>query len=261
MTNPLMSTSAATPQLGDLFLPTFLKLASVQPGERVLDLCGGDGAAVIEAAHRSGEQGEQLVFESNQERLDALLARARQEGARTLRGEACDATRIPGPDSYWDIVLCHLVLPLLADPEAALRDALRVLRPVGRIAVSIFGQRERCPLITIFLDALAPYAPAAKEIDHRLFRYSAMGKLATTLAEAGCEDAVPERLTEWPAFADVDEYWRMMATDSRFAGLASALTEDEVAAAKRTIEAKTTFYRRRAGMELKVEGVVLAAVK
>ena len=261
MTSPLPSDPATSLRLGELFLPTFTKLAAVQPGDSVLDLCARGGEAAIEAAPRSAEQGEQLVLESDRARLDAVLARARDEGVRTLRGELSDASRLPGPDSYWDIVICHLALPQLADPEAALREAMRVLRPVGRIAISIWGQRERCPLVTIFLDAIAPFVPAAVEADRALFRYSALGKLANTLAEAGCEDAVPDRLTEWPAFADVDDYWSALAGDPRFAGLVADLSSEQVAAAKAALASKTTFYRRRTGIELKVEGVILVAVK
>jgi ubiquinone/menaquinone biosynthesis C-methylase UbiE len=169
--------------------------------------------------------------------------------------------QLPGARSYWDVAICHLAFPHLADPEATLRESVRVLRPVGRIGVSIFGQRERCPLVTIFLDALRPFAPAAATLDRTIFRYSDVGKLANTLAEQGYEDCVPERITEWPFFAGVDEYWATMSAYSRFAPLVAGLSDHQIAEAKSTIESKTRFYRRRTGMELKVEGAVIAAVK
>jgi ubiquinone/menaquinone biosynthesis C-methylase UbiE len=249
------------PRLSDLFLPIFAKLVSIQPGERVLDLAAGDGDAMLEAARRSGESGEQLALESDRGRLEALLARARAEGLDALGCEFSDAVEIPSPRSYWDVVICHLGFPHLADPEATLRESVRVLRPVGRIGVSVFGQRERCPLITIFLDAVRPFAPEAAALDRTIFRYSDVGKLANTLAEAGYEDCVPERVTEWPFFAGVEDYWAAMAADARFAPLVLKLTDEQIAAAKSTIEAKTKFYRRRTGMELKIEGAVIAAVK
>jgi ubiquinone/menaquinone biosynthesis C-methylase UbiE len=253
--------SAASTRLGDLFLPTFAKLISVQPGERVLDLCARDGAAALEAARRSGADGEQLVLDSDPARLAAVLAAAGAEGHTALRGEQRDAHTLPGPERYWDVVICHLAFPQLPEPEAALKETLRLLRPVGRLGVSTWGQRDRCPLITIFLDAIAPFSPAAPETDRRIFRYSDAGKLAATLADAGFEDATPERLTEWPSFRDVDDYWTTMTSDSRFAPLVADLDPEQVAAAKATIESKTRFYRRREGLEIKVEGVVLAAVK
>ena len=261
MSTTLPPEPSATPRLGELFLSTFTKLSSVQPGERVLGLCAHDDEAMLEAARRSGAEGEQLALHSDPARLESLLSRARQEDLTTLRGEVLVGSHLPGPDSYWDIVICHLALPQLDDPETALAESKRVLRPVGRLSVSTWGQRERCPLITIFLDAITPYSPAAARLDKAIFHYSEAGQLANTLAAAGFEDATPERLTEWPTFRDVDDYWRTLSGDSRFSVLVQELTSDEVAAAKATIEAKTKFYRRRDGLEIKVEGVVLVAVK
>lgn len=252
---------AITPRLGDLFLATFTKLASVQPGERVLDLCARGGEALLAAARRSGVDGEQLALDTDQERLEALVRRAGEAGHTALRGEVSDAVKLPGPRSYWDIVLCHLSFPLLTDAAASLAESVRVLRPVGRIAVSVFGERARCPLITIFLDALKPFVPGVDAFDKALFRYSEVGRLANTLADAGFEDCVPERFTEWPAFASVDEYWTTITSDSRFTPLAASLTESQIIEAKATIETKSRFYRRGTGLEFKVEGAIIAAVK
>lgn len=257
----VMPAESTAPRLRDLFLASFSKLASVQPGERVLDLCAGDGEAIVEAGRRSGAEGEQLLLDPDAARLDQAVRRARAEGLSDARGEVCDASTLPSADGYWDVVLCHLSLPNLPDVDASLREATRVLRPVGRFIVSVWGERARCPLLTIFLDAVAPYAPAAAALDKALFRYSAAGALATTLASAGFEDAVPERLTEWPAFTDVEQYWSVLSTDRHLAPLVAVLTPAQIAAVKATIETKTRFYRRPTGLELKVEGVVLAAVK
>jgi ubiquinone/menaquinone biosynthesis C-methylase UbiE len=252
---------SASVTLGDLFLASFTRLISIQPGERVLDLGARDGAAVIEVARRAGEDGEVLVLDTDTGRLELIAAAARSQGLTNLRVETSDARTLPSRDGYWDVVICHLSFAQLPEPETALKETQRVLRPVGRLGISSWGSRERCPLITLFLDAVAPFAPAARELDRVIFRYAESGKLANTLAEAGYEDATPNRLTEWPSFRDVDDYWASLTADSRFAGLVADLSPEQVAAAKQTLEAKTRFYRRRDGLEIKVEGIVLAAVK
>ena len=261
MSGTLPPEPVTSPPVGELFLSTFTKLSSVQPGERVLDLCARDGSAMLEAARRSGAEGEQLALDTDETRLNSVASRARREGLTALRTEVVTGAQLPGPDSYWDIVICHLALPQLGDPDTALAESKRVLRPVGRLSVSTWGQRERCPLITVFLEAIAPYSPEAVRLDKAIFRHSEVGRLANTLAEAGFEDATPERLTEWPTFSDIDDYWRMMTEDSRFGYLVHELTPEQVSAAKAAMDAKTKFYRRRHGLEIKVEGVVLVAVK
>ena len=253
--------SSASLNLGELFLVSFNKLISIQPRERVLDLCARDGAAVLDAARRSGEEGELLLLDTDADNLARIADTVRAQGPTSVRTELSDARTLPSPDTYWDVVICHLAFAQLPEPEATLKETQRVLRPVGRLGVSSWGSRDRCPLITLFLDAVAPFTPAARALDRVIFRYAESGKLATTLAEAGYEDATPERLTEWPFFRDVDDYWSSITADSRFADLVTGLDADQIAAAKQTLEAKTRFYRRRDGLEIKVEGIVLAAVK
>ena len=113
MSSTLPPEPATSPRLGELFLSTFTKLSSVQPGERVLDLCARDGEAMLEAAHRSGAEGEQLALDSEPSRLESLLSRARRDEVTTLRGEVLSGPQLPSPDSYWDVVICHLALPQL----------------------------------------------------------------------------------------------------------------------------------------------------
>ncbi len=254
-------TESRAASLAETFLRPFMKLASVQPGERVIDFTPGGGEATLEAASRSGEAGEVLVLERESAASDGVAARARVLGLGNARSSTMDPARLELPDAYWDVVLCHFGLTDLVDPEAAFDEAKRVLRPVGRVVVSCLGDRERCPLVTIFLDAVAVHFPAAKGEAQRLFRFSAPGKLAMMLAAHGFEDAVPERLTEWMPFRDVDDYWETMATTSSFGHYASDLSEDAVASCKAEIERKTRFYKRGTGLELKVEVIILAAVK
>ena len=77
-----------------------------------------------------------------------------------------------------------------------------------------------------------------------LFRYSEPGRLAHLLAEQGFEDAVPERITEWAPFRDVEEYWGMISATTRLGSLARGLSDDAIAECKAELERKTRFYRR-----------------
>src|SRR5437867_2733145 len=58
--------------LAGAFLAPFMKLAAVQPGERVLDVLAGSGEAAVEAARRAGETGEALVLDTRPEALAAV---------------------------------------------------------------------------------------------------------------------------------------------------------------------------------------------
>ena len=101
------------------------------------------------------EQGEELLIEGCGTGLDFPLIPARvgvtafdvsprmveraRRGAATVGLEARitvdDATRLPYPDASFDAVLLHLILAIVPDPRACLRETARVLRPGGRVAV------------------------------------------------------------------------------------------------------------------------------
>lgn len=105
-------------------------LLDLQPGERLLiDGCG---------------TGLDLPFVPDGVEVTALdlsprmIAHARRRAARrslAARIEVGDVTRLPYEDDSFDAVLLHLILAIVADPHACLREAARVLRPGGRAAV------------------------------------------------------------------------------------------------------------------------------
>src|SRR5258708_3037108 len=80
----------ATP-LSIPFFPAVVKLASVQPGERVLDLACGPGDTTFEAAARSGAQGEVLGVDIAPEMIAIARRRALEAGITNVRFEVMDA--------------------------------------------------------------------------------------------------------------------------------------------------------------------------
>lgn len=261
MSVPDTSAGPRGASIAETFLRSFQKLAAVQPGERVLDIWPGAGEALLEAARRSGDTGEVLAVCPSEDVLTPVAERARDAGRTNVRMMVGDPAHVESPDSYWDVVLCHFGVAQLPDLEAALKEAQRVLRPVGRIAVSTLGERARCPMVTLFVDALAPHVPAIEAEAKRLFRYGEPGKLAYLLADLGYEDASPERLTEWVPFAGVEEYWQTMVDTSPLGHFARSLTPEAVEAARSELTRKSKFYRRGDGLEMKIEAVVLGVVK
>ncbi|MGC8883540.1 MAG: class I SAM-dependent methyltransferase [Bryobacteraceae bacterium] len=105
-----------------------LELAALRPGERVL-ICGC-GTGLDLPLLPAGLQ----VFAVDASR--GMLSRALARGcASPVSFARMDAQQLAFPDSCFDCVLLHLIVAIVPDPLACLREAARVLRPSGRIAL------------------------------------------------------------------------------------------------------------------------------
>ncbi len=191
------------------FLPPFFKLASIQPGERVLDLGCGAGDSTFDSARRVGEQGEVLGIDTSPEFIALARRKALEAGVGNARFEVMDACSLDLPDSYWDVVIGHLSITEFSDPRAALAEIQRVLRPVGRVALSAWGEWSRSPWLAAGYEAAhsviaaRPTAALAQP-----FRYGEPGVLSNLLANAGYQDVTPDRVTASLEYDTADAYWQ-----------------------------------------------------
>ena len=169
-------------------------LAELRPGEVVLDLGSGGGIDVLLSARRVGPTGFAYGLDMTDEMLALAERNAAEQGAVNVRFLRGTIEEVPLADRSVDVVISNCVINLSGDKARVLREAFRVLRPGGRLAVSdVVVQGELPPEVRQDLEMWVGCVAGALD----------EGEYRSLLADAGFEgiqvevtrDLSAERLT------------------------------------------------------------------
>lgn len=121
-----------------------IALANLQPGEHALDAACGTGALTRPAAKSIAAKGRVVGLDLSPEML-AVVRALDSSNAAPIEWREGDVSAMPFEDGIFDVVFCAFGFMFFPDRAAALKEMRRVLKPDGRLAISVWGPIDRCP--------------------------------------------------------------------------------------------------------------------
>ncbi|HKE94278.1 MAG TPA: methyltransferase domain-containing protein [Povalibacter sp.] len=178
-----------------------LSLAAIEAGEQVLDVACGTGLVTLDAARDTGPTGRVVGVDISGEMVDAAQRRARALRLDNVSFARMGAETLALPDASFDVALCALGLMYVPDPLQALQEMHRVLRPGGRVALAVWGERANCGWSPVFpiVDA-----EVRSDVCPLFFSLGQQDALANLCADAGFRNVRECRVTTTLDYTDAE---------------------------------------------------------
>ncbi|GGX85153.1 hypothetical protein GCM10007160_10620 [Litchfieldella qijiaojingensis] len=124
-------------------------MAQLGAGHKVLDIATGYGEPLMSILERVGPSGVVVATDLSPEMIALARERVAQAGMTNVAFYACNGEVLEIPEADFDAALCRWGLMLMADPDACLGRVHELLKPGGRVAMAVFSEPAKSPLLSI----------------------------------------------------------------------------------------------------------------
>jgi ubiquinone/menaquinone biosynthesis C-methylase UbiE len=240
-----------------------VQYANPQPGMKVLDLASGTGEPAISLASKVGDDGHVTALDLSAELLQIADQRAQARDLKNFSTRQADAQQLPFAAHSFDLITCRFGVMFFENCDKALGEALRVLKPGGRICFAAWGPFDQ-PYWSTTMGIAHKFAsgPLLSLGGANMFRFGEPGSLTAALNQSGFVEVDEECKTlpwTWPG--PVEEVWEYaQAVSTPFRPMLDRVPEDKWDAVNAEVHQAIRQYIKSEKIEFGAK-VVLASGK
>ena len=237
-----------------------VEAAGARLGERVLDIACGTGIVARTAARRIGSGGTVVGLDVSAPMLDAARSVAAGEGL-SIEWRQGSAMQLPLSDTAFDLVLCQQGLQFFPNRLGALLEMRRVLRPGGRLALSVWHPIDASPGFAALANALSHHisTEAGALMTSGPFGLGQADELSALLAGADFHRITIRQAVKALRYPSPDEFVRRYVAGSALAGAVAAANDDARAALLAEVSENLLPYVDGQGLTFPIESNVAIA--
>ena len=233
-----------------------LDAAGARQGVKLLDVASGPGYVAAVAA----EQGAEVLGVD----FSSAMVELASERYPAVKFQQGDAENLPFPDASFDAVTMNFGVLHFANPDRALEEAHRVLRPAGRLAFTAWTTPDQARGFGVVLDAILKFGRAQVGLPPGppFFRFGDPAEARRSLERAGFENAQARVLPlAWRMESTAALFEWMMGGTVRTGALLRAQTPAALESIRQAVGASAARFLKGHGVEIPMPAVLASATR
>ena len=188
-----------------------ISLLKPEGAQLILDIASGTGEPGFSIAAMLTE-GKVILTDLSDEMVAIAREKASQKEITNVEFKVCDVCELPFADNSFDGVSCRMGFMFFPDMLLAAKEILRVLKPGGSIAASVWSTADKNSWVTAIGDAISRniQLPHPSSGTPGIFRCSKPGLLTNIFREAGFVNTFEDEVTCNLNCGTAEIYWEMM---------------------------------------------------
>ena len=210
-----------------------MQSVGITTGQSVLDVATGIGEPALAIAKIVGPEGSVMGVDISLDMLEIAKERAASQGLTNVTFQAVEDENLSTfQEAMFDSVVCRFGLMLMPDPTKTLSSFLRVLKPNGKAAVSVWGAPEKAPVMVAITKTIAKHVPDFKPPppgSPGFFAIPSVDILRNHFMNAGFQDFKSEVNEAFVATqaGTAEELWQLMSEVAGFLTLLKTQLPEE----------------------------------